>query len=301
MRSGAVAYVLLDRHNVALNGVILVSPYMDFVAGNADYAIDVAHVNFVTTYAATAWYHQAVPNRPADLRAFLRDAEAFARDVYAPVLFKGARATPAERRAALDGLARFTGVSADYWDRANLRMDEGRFLQELLRDRGLVVGRIDTRYTGGNLSGIAESMRYDPYAAAIAPAIVATFNDYYRNELKVESTREYLLSGRVGGQWDNSHRQPDVGRSVPVANTGIDLAHAMVRNPRMRLLVQQGYFDLACPYGTVEYFVDHMDVPAAVRRNVAIEYYEAGHMMYVHPPSMVKFKRDLAAFIDEKR
>jgi len=85
---------------------------------------------------------------------------------------------------------------------------------------------------------------------------------------------------------------------VPVANTGVDLAHAMVRNPKMRVLVHQGYFDLACPYGTVEYFVDQMPVPADVRRNISIEYYEAGHMMYVHPPSMVKFKRDLASFIE---
>jgi carboxypeptidase C (cathepsin A) len=298
MRSGAVAHVLLDRHNVALNGVILVSPYMDFVGGNAGLQIDVAYVNFMTAYAATAWYHEAVPNRPSDLRAFLRDAEAFARDVYARVLFQGARATPAERRAVLDGLARYTGVSADYWDKANLRMDEGQFLQELLRGRGLVAGRVDTRYTGANLSSTAESTRYDPYGAAIAPAIVATFNDYYRNELKVQSDREYVLSGSLWRDWDDRHRQPDVDRRVPVANTGIDLAHVMVMNPTMKVLVLQGYFDLACPYGTVEYFVDHLNVPADVRRNVSIEYFEAGHMMYVHPASMVKFKKDLAAFVD---
>ena len=298
MRSGAVAYTLLTRHNVALNGVILVSPYMDFVGGNAGLQIDVAYVNFMTTYAATAWYHEAVPNRPADLRAFLREAEAFARDVYAPVLFKGARATPDERRTALEGLARYTGVSAAYWDKANLRMNEDRFLQELLRDRGRVVGRVDTRYTGGNLSSTAETTRYDPYSAAVAPAIVATFNDYYRNELEVKSDREYVLSGNLWTKWDESHRQPDVEHTVPVANTGVDLAHAMVMNPKMKVLVQQGYFDLACPYGTVEYFVDHMNVPADVRRNVAIEYYEAGHMMYVHPASMVKFKKDLASFVD---
>jgi carboxypeptidase C (cathepsin A) len=297
MRSGAVAHVLLTRHNVALNGVILVSPYMDFVSGNANLQNDVAHVNFMTTYAATAWYHNAVPNRPADLRVFLNEAEAFAHDVYATVLLKGSRAAPEERRAALDGLARFTGVSADYWDRANLRLDESRFLQELLRNRGLVVGRIDTRYTGANLSGTAETTRYDPYSAAVAPAIVATFNDYYRNELKVESDREYVLSGNLWGQWDQQHRQPDVGRPVPVANAGVDLAHTMVRNPKMKVLVLQGYFDLACPYGTVEYFVDHLNVPADVRKNVAIEYYEAGHMMYVHPASMVKFKKDLASFV----
>ena len=297
MRSGAVAYVLL-RHNVTLNGVILVSPYMDAIAGNADISIETGHVNFFTTYAATAWYHKMVPEPRPDLQTFLRQAEAFARDVYAPVLFKGAQATAEERRAALAGLARFTGVSAEYWDRANLRMNEGRFLQELLRARGLVVGRIDSRYTGGNLSSTAESMRYDPYADAIAPAIVATFNDYYRNDLQVQSEREYILSGGLWSKWDHAHETPgDEGRS-PVANTGIDLAHAMVRNPKMKVLVQQGYFDLACPYGTVEYFVNHLDVPSEVRRNIAIEYYEAGHMMYVHEPSRLKFKKDLAAFVD---
>lgn len=298
MRSGAVAYLLLARHNVALNGVILVSPYMDVAAGNADMPLDLAYVNFLPTYSATAWYHEAIPNRPSDLRAFLREAEAFARDVYAPVLFKGAKASPAERRAALDGLERYTGVSAGYWEKANLRMNESRFLQELLRSRGLVVGRIDTRYKGENLSSIAETTKYDAFAAAIAPAIVATFNDYYRNELNVSSDREYLLSGGLYDKWDDRHRPPGGEMAMPVANTGIDLAHAMVLNPKMKVLVQQGYFDLACPYGTVEYFVDHLDVPADVRRNIAVEYYEAGHMMYVHPASMVKFKKDLAAFLD---
>ena len=297
MRSGAVAYVLLARHNVTLNGVILVSPYMDAIAGNADLPVDTAYVNFLTTYAATAWYHKVIAEPRPDLQTFLRQAEAFARDVYAPALFKGAQATAEERRAVLDGLARFTGVSAEYWERANLRMNESRFLQELLRSRGLVVGRIDTRYLGGNLSSTAETMRYDPFADAIAPAIVATFNDYYRNELQVQSEREYLLSGRLWSKWDQGHQTPGGGRS-PVANTGIDLAHAMVRNPKMKVLVQQGYFDLACPYGAVDYFVSHLDVPAAVRRNVAVEYYEAGHMMYVHEPSRVKFKKDLAAFVD---
>jgi len=301
MRSGAVAYMLLDRHNVALNGVILVSPYMDVAAGNADMPLDLAYVNFLPTYAATAWYHHAVPNRPDDLQAFLREAEAFTRDVYAPLLFKGARATAAERQTVLQGLARYTGVSAEYWDKANLRMNESRFLQELLRSRGLVVGRIDTRYTGGNLNSISETTVYDAYSAAIAPAIVATFNDYYRNELKVQSDREYLLSGRVYSKWDERHTPPGSDSPAVVANTAIDLAHAMVRNPKMKVLVQTGYFDLACPYGTVTYFVDHLDVPPAVRANVSVEYYEAGHMMYVHPASMVKFKKDVGTFIDATR
>ena len=298
IRTAGLAYTLFTRHNVALNGVILVSPYLDLASGWAGLGADVPYVNFLPTYAATAWYHEALPNRPRELQPFLREAESFAENVYAPVLFKGTRATESERRQVLDGLTRFTGVSADYWDKANLRLDEGRFLQELLRHKGEVVGRVDTRYLGGDISRIAESARYDPYDAAIAPAIVATFNDYYRRELGVESDREYVLSGGLWKDWDQTHEQPDVGYKVPYPNTIADLSQAMTMNPKMKVLIQQGYFDLACPYRTVEYAVDHLDLPARLRTNVAIEYYDAGHMMYVHPPSMQKFSRDLRAFVD---
>jgi len=298
MRSGGVAYELLTKHNVALNGVVLVSPFLDLGSGWAGLQLDEPYVNFLSTYAATAWYHHALAHRPDDLQAFLREVEAFARDVYAPLLFKGSRASAAERQAGLTGLARYTGVSADYWDKANLRMDEGHFLQELMRTQGEVVGRIDSRYKGNNISPLAESMKYDPYASAIAPAITATFNDYYRQELKVESDREYVFSGDLWKDWDNRHEQPDVGMKVPVPNTAVDLAHAMTMNPKMKVLIQQGYFDLACPYGTVEFVVDHLDIAPKLRSNIGIEYYEAGHMMYVHPASMQKFKRTLAEFVD---
>jgi len=299
MRSAGVAYVLLTQHEVSLNGVILVSPYLDLASGWAGLGADVGYVNFLPTYAATAWYHGALANRPAELQPFLREAEAFAENVYAPVLFKGSRATPAERQAVLDGLVRYTGVSADYWDKANLRLDEGRFLQQLLRDKGEVAGRIDTRYLGGDISRIAEAMKYDPYDAMIGPAIVATFNDYYRRDLKVESDREYILSGDLEKDWDNGHAQPDVeGFKVPYPNTAVDLSQAITMNPKMKVLIQQGYFDLACPYRTVEYAIDHLDVGAKLRGNVAIQYYDAGHMMYVNPGSRQKFRNDLAAFVD---
>ncbi len=298
MRSGGVAYKLLDAHNVTLNGLILVSPYLDMASGWAGLRLDEPYVNFLPTYAATAWYHNALANKPADLQPFLREVEAFAEDVYAPVLFKGSRATPAERQAVLAGLERYTGVSAAYWDDANLRLDESHFLQELLRKQGVVVGRVDSRYSGGDLSRLYETMKYDPYDTAIAPAIVATFNAYYRGDLKVESDREYVLSGGLWKDWDNSHFQPDINFKVAYPNTAVDLAHAMTMNPRMKVLVQQGYFDLACPYRTVEYVVDHLDVAADVKRNITIQYYDAGHMMYVQPDAMQKFRRTLTEFVD---
>jgi len=299
MRTGGVSFALLTKHNVALNGVILVSPYLDVASGAAGLRVDEPYVNFLPTFASTAWYHQALANRPSDLQPFLREVEAFAQDVYAPVLFKGRRASAAERQKVLEGLARYTGLSADYWSKADLRMDEGHFLQELLRSKGKLVGRVDSRYSGGTIDALSESMRYDPYSAAIAPAIVATFNDYYRQELKVESDKQYVLSGGdVNQNWDERHAQPDLGGyKAPIANTAVDLAQAMTMNPKMKVLVQQGYFDLAVPYRTVEYVIDHLDVAPDLRANVSIEYYDAGHMMYVHPASMAKFKKTLADFV----
>lgn len=301
MRSAGVAYRLLTENSVSLNGVILVSPYLDLASGWAGLPLDEAYANFLPTYASTAWYHNALANRPADLQPFLREVEAFAETQYLPVLFKGSRATKAERQAVLAGLERYTGVGAEYWDAANLRVDEAHFLQELMRKQGVVVGRVDSRYRGDDLSRIASTMQYDPYDAAIGPAIVATFNDYYRRELNVESDREYVLSADLEEQWDNRHRQPDVKWKVPYPNTTVDLAHTMAMNPRMKVQVHQGYFDLACPYRTVEYAIEHLDVTPEVAANLKIEYYDAGHMMYVNPGAMAKFKQTLAAFVEANR
>ena len=131
---------------MALNGIILVSPYMDFLTGSAGLNSDAGDANFMSTYAATAWYHKALNPQPPELRPFLREVEQWIDTVYHPVLFKGARATAEERQAALTGLERYTGVSAAYWDKANLRMDENHFLQELMRAQGKTVGRIDSRF-----------------------------------------------------------------------------------------------------------------------------------------------------------
>lgn len=299
IRSGGVAYYLMEKHSISLNGVILVSPYMDFVAGNAGIKIDLPQVNYFTTFAATAWYHNAVAERPEDLQQFLREAEDFAVNEYAPLLHKGSRASTEERQRVLAGMQRFTGISADYWDRANLRIDEGRFAKELLRERGKVVGRIDSRFTGDSISHIAESFSYDPFFPAVGPAFTATFNDYYREQLGVTTDRKYITSGDLWTKWDERHAQPGVGDygKVPIANTGVDLNHAMIQNPKLRVLVQQGYFDLATPYGATQYFLDHMELPNELRDNITVEHYEAGHMMYLHPDSREKFSRTLAEFV----
>ena len=297
IRSGGVAYKLLTAHSIALNGVILVSPYMDFIAGNNGAANDLADANILTTFAATAWYHGVVDDRPASLRDFLAEAEAFVDTQYAPLLRKGNAASAAERTAVLAGLERFTGISADYWDRANLRLDEARFSKELLRDQRKVVGRIDSRFVGDAINHLAETFRYDPFFPAVGPAYMATFNDYYREVLGVKTDRSYVGSAGLYASWDQRHETPGLGK-VPVANTAVDLAWAMSQNPNMRLLVQQGYYDLATPYGATLYVLDHLDIPPSRRDDIRVEFYEAGHMMYLHPESAAKFRRDLASFIE---
>lgn len=301
MRAGGISYDLLTRYSIALNGVVLVSPYMD-VAGGGGVGVANLAVGYAMTlsgYAATAWFHDALDTRPADFQAFMAEVDAFAIDSYLPVLVKGVRATSEERRAVAEKLGAYTGVSAEYWLAADLRVREGQFVQELLRNRDQLAGRIDSRFAGFTTNPLAESMPFDPYNSAVGPAFVATFNDYYERDLGVEMDRNYVVSGQLYKDWDRSHVQPGSEWRSPVADTGIDLAYAIIRNPDMNVLVIQGYFDLATPYRATEYFIDQMPLPDALRANVGIEYFEAGHMMYVHPPSMVKFRQVLATFVDD--
>jgi carboxypeptidase C (cathepsin A) len=299
MRGGGVAYDLLTRHNIGLNGVVLVSPYMDAAGGGGVGVANLAvgYTMALSTYAATAWFHDALADKPADLPGFLQEVDAFAVGDYLRVLVLGNRATADERRAVAEQLGAYTGTTADYWLDANLRVTEGQFVQELLRERDQLAGRVDSRFASYTTNALAEHMPFDPYMISVGPGFTATFNDYYRNELGVEMDRPYVVSGGLWREWDLSHTQPGSEYRSPVADTGIDLAHAIIRNPDMKVLVQQGYFDLATPYRATEYFIDQMPLPDTLRGNVELKLYEAGHMMYVHPPSLEQFRDDLAEFV----
>ncbi len=299
MRSGGVSYYLLTKHYVALNGVVLVSPFMEMATGAAGMGIDLPHVMFLPTFAATARYHGALNPTPPDLAAFMEEVGDFALSEYAPALLMGSRLEPARRAEILAKLTRYTGLSEDYWDRANLRINEHQFNKELLRSTGKTVGRIDSRFVGNMINRVGESTTYDPMLSAIGPGYLATFMDYYQTDLEVQNLGNYSVLGGVPfAKWDWKHAQPDIrGIKLPFPNTAVDLAYAMTQNPSMRVLVQQGYYDLATPHLASEYFIDHLEIAGELRKNVEIAYYEAGHMMYIHEPSMAKFKQDLARFI----
>jgi len=298
MRTGGVSWYLLNKHNLALNGVILVSPFMEMVTGFAGMGIDLPHVMFLPTFAATAWYHDALQEKPSDFEAFMAEVEQFAYQEYAPALLLGQRLAGPQRQSVLKKLARYTGLSEDYWDKADLRISEGRFTKELLRDRAITVGRVDSRFSGDAVNNLGESAFYDPMTTAIGPPFLAAFMDYYRSDLGVTGGDEYVVSGGLWRNWDWSHAQPDLkGFSPPFPNTLVDLSLAMKLNPSMKVLFQQGYFDLATPHLATKYYVDQMDITPKLRENVSLQLYDAGHMMYIHEPSLVRFKQDLAKFV----
>ncbi len=298
MRTGGVAYHLLTRYNMALNGVVLVSPFMEMTTGFAGLGIDLPHVMFLPTFAATAWYHDALDNKPNDIEAFMEEVKKFAVEEYAPSLLAGSNLEGADRSSVLAGLSRYTGLSEEYWDRANLRIDEGQFTQQLMRQRGITVGRVDSRFSGDSIDKLAESAPYDPFTTAIGPSYLAAFMDYYRADLEVENSANYVVSGGFFMEWDWGHEQPDLnGFELPFPNTAVDLEYALKQNPAMQVLVLQGYFDLATPLFATEYVMDHMNLSPGLRDNIEFEYFESGHMMYVHEPSLVKFKEDVARFV----
>jgi carboxypeptidase C (cathepsin A) len=291
-RSAAVVRELEGSYNdVALNGVLLISTILDFgvqaeVPGN-----EMSYVVNLPTMAATAWYHNHLADRPATLEPFLDEARAFASGDYAAALLKGNRLQGAERAAIRARLARFTGLSEAFLDRADLRVTPGRFYKELLRDRGLTVGRLDSRYTGTDFDAAGEEPDNDPSFYGIDAAYTAAINNYLRTDLKLKMDRDYVTIGGVG-DWDWKLGDGRDGNFY--FNVAPYLGRAMRENSALRVFVGQGYYDFATPFFGAEYALSRTGIPAD---RVQFRYYDAGHMMYVRDEDLTKLSNDIRAFI----
>ncbi|HVT56937.1 MAG TPA: hypothetical protein VHR45_00930 [Thermoanaerobaculia bacterium] len=302
-RSAGIVDYLQTRHNMAFNGVILVSVALDIESLFAWPGNERPFALIVPSYAAVAAYHHVLAQPPAKLEPFLDEARKFALGEYSAALLKGDTLSEQERDAVAEKLHLFTGLSADFIKKARLRVREQQFAQELLREHHVTVGRLDARFTGVTFDLLAEDAEYDPQSAAISSAFTAAFLDYYQNELKFGQGKTYRIqNGEVGQSWDWKHRPPGAARgflaSVPIANTGLDLAHALGYNPSLRVLVLNGTYDLATPFLATESTFDHLGLEKELRSHIQIRYYDAGHMMYVHDPSLKQWKTDIAAFYD---
>jgi len=297
MRSAGLANHLQSVHGMNLNGVVLVSPFLSAASGVDGVELDLPHALYLPTLAATAWYHGLVTNKPASIEAFMGEVERFAYDEYLPALTKGYVIPAEQKRAVAAKLAAYTGTSVDYWEKADLRVSHTQYLQELKRGQRLIAGRIDSRFVGPAVNPLAEKMDYDPFFPAIGPAYTAAFLDYLHGELQFGRDEEYRISA-FDVKWDWQHKQPGADDWLtPAPNTVPDLASAMTMNPGLHVLVQQGWYDLATPHLVMKHDIEHLRITPEARKRIRIEHYEAGHMMYLHGPSMQKFRDDLAGFI----
>ncbi|MEV0619639.1 peptidase S10 [Nonomuraea sp. NPDC050404] len=289
LRAAGLADHLQSRYGMFLNGVMLISSVLDFQTIRFTKGNDLPYSLFLPTYTAIAHYHGLHGDRP--LADVLREAEQYAEREYPWVLARGSRLTAEERSAAVARIAALTGLSEEYVDRVNLRIEHHRFFTEVLRPRRRTVGRLDGRFTGSDPDAGAERFQADPSMNAIMGPYSAALNHYLRTELNYNNDLPYeVLTSRVQ-PW--SYKEFE-GAHVTVVDK---LASAMRTNPHLRVHVACGYHDGATPYYAAEHTLSHLPVPAELAAGIEFKYYEAGHMMYVHEPSRLRQSADLAAFV----
>ncbi len=300
-RGAAIAANLFHRHGLQLSGIVLISVAMNFqtiAMDSDDYMFhagnDLPYLTHLPTYAATAWYHGVLAKKyqSKSLRDFLDEVEEFAVGQYWTALARGDQLDESERKKVVKKLSEYTGLSTAYIERYDLRIHIMRFCKELLRTKRRTVGRIDSRYTGVDRTVDGDRIESDPSTNMTIGPMTSALNHYLRTELGFESDDFYeILSMEINESWDYEDFK---NRYV---DTSEKLREVMSRTQSMKVFVANGYFDLATPHMACEYTFNHMGLDPEIRQNVQMEYYDAGHMMYVHKPSLKKLAGDLREFI----
>jgi carboxypeptidase C (cathepsin A) len=295
-RSGALAYQLQDR-GLALNGVVLLSSIMNY--GRRQPGLDRDYLNYLPSYAATAWYHHKMANPPATVEQAAALGRAFAQGPYAAALEKGQTISPQERDAVAQQMSALTGLSPEFIERANLRVDLSRFRKELMRNERETIGRYDSRYMGIDPDAAGESPDYDASDTAISGAFIGTLNTYLARDLGYQTNMAYRASAseEEGFKWDWNHKAPGVRFTLNAPNTALDLAAAMRENPYLKVLSLNGWYDMATPFFGTEYDLGHMMLEPAQQRNLEFRYYPSGHMVYLNPDALHQMRLDVERFI----
>jgi len=290
-RAAGLAGYLQDRYGLYVNGIVLISAILNFQTAEFSTGNDLPFGLFLPTYTAMAWYHKKLSPEFTDLKALLAEVQQFALNEYTLALMKGDRLPAAEKSAVIEKLHRYTGLSKDYLDRSHLRIYDQRFTKELLRTEKKTVGRLDGRFTGIDLDGAGEYTEYDPsYNTAIYGPYSTAINDYLKRELQYNSDLPYEILTDQVRPWNYNNVQ---NRYLNVAET---LRQAMTRNPYLKVHICNGYYDMATPYFATDYTVNHLFLDKSLQNNITQTFYEAGHMMYIHKPSLIQMRKDIAAF-----
>ncbi len=293
-RASGLSNYLFEK-GIALNGILLVSAVLNFQTIRFAENNDMPLVFILPSYAATAWYHKRLsPTMQAkSIEEVTREARLFAAGEYLPAMLRIDNLSTAERTTLSEKFSSFTGLSRDFVERANFRIDLSKFQKELLRSERRTTGRLDSRFKGIDRDAAGDSPDSDPSMNAIRPPYTAAFNSYVRAELGFKTDTEYyILGGGVSSPWNWNV-------SNGYADTSIPMKDAMAKNPYMKIFFAQGYYDMATPFYAAEYTVSAMNLDPTLRKNVTFHHYGAGHMMYIEKNSLKKLKADAATFIQK--
>lgn len=290
LRAVALAHHLQAELRYTVNGLVLLSTLLNFATlDDADPGNDLAFSLYLPSFAATAWYHQKLDaSLQKDLSATIKEAQEFALGDYADVLFKGDLASPEKRQEAIDKLHHYTSLSKDYITQNNLRICQTSFCKELLKKDQLIVGRFDGRFTGPDLRNCGQIATYDPSLDALLGEFTGAFNTYVRDDLKWVKDEQYKVLTNVE-PWN-------FGNNCKNCNVSDTFATLLTKNPALRVYIASGYFDLATPFLGAIYTVSHLGLRQELKDHIQMVFFEAGHMMYIHPPSAEKFKKEITDF-----
>ena len=290
------AVLSADLQNVDLNGIILLSAILSF-DNSADEpklnpGVDQAYALALPTYAASAWYHHKLPAQPEALEPFLKEVEVYALGEYMSALLQGSELPDARKQAVAEKLHEYTGLPVAYLLKSDLRVAGGAFSKTLDDAEGITSGRLDTRYQGPDYDPLSEEAQYDPQSNAISSAYTTAINQYMREDLKFGDNWTYKPSayGEPGFHWQM--RYAEGGQNVMP-----DLAKKLKENPKTKVLLAGGYYDLATPFFEGMYEMHHLPIPQSLQANISYKYYQAGHMIYVNDGVLKQFHEDVAAFI----
>ena len=301
MRGAGLAWAL-QKENIDLNGVVLLSDILnwDLMPDDPELnpSVDLPYVVTLPTYTATAWYHKRLPNQPKELRPLLDQVEHFATTEYMLALTRGNSLSPKARQAIAGKLHAFTGLSVSYLLKANLRIEYGAFQKEILGGRDETTGTLDTRFAGPTMDPLSKVAQYDPQGSAISSAYIAAWNNYVRGTLHYGDGKTFKPEIAVYGSWDYKHQPPGAGKPlIMLPNVMPDLAGAMKHNPDLKVMVNGGYFDISTPYYEGWFEMHHLAIPPALQKNIEFHYYQSGHMVYVHLPTLKELHDNVADFI----